>query len=99
MRDDCADGVWLVELASVADPALVLPTVASVLNIHQEPGRALLDTVLDFLRQRKMVIVLDNCEHRVEACAQWAQKVLHATAAVRTLATRREALGIRTGRR
>ena len=94
VRDDYADGVWLVELAPVADPALVLPTVANVLDIHQEPGRALLDTVLDFLRQREMLIVLDNCEHVVEACAQWAEKVLHATAAVRTLATSREALGI-----
>ena len=94
VRDNYADGVWFVELAPVTDPALVLPTVAHVLNIHQEPGRALLDTVLDFLRQRQMLIVLDNCEHVIEACARWAEKVLHTTAAVRTLATSREALGI-----
>ena len=94
VRDDYADGVWFVELAPVTDPALVLPTVAHVLDIHQEPGRALLDTVLDFLRPRRMLIVLDNCEHMVEACAQWAERVMHTTAAVRTLATSREALGV-----
>ena len=94
VRDGYADGVWFVELAPVTDPALVLPTVAHVLDIHQEPGRSLLDTVLDFLRQRQMLIVLDNCEHVIEACARWAEKVLHTTAAVRTLATSREALGI-----
>lgn len=88
------DGVWFVELAPVADPALVPRVVASVLGVHEEPGRPLQDTLLDFLRHRELLIVLDNCEHLVQACALWAEKVLHTSAAARTLATSREALGI-----
>jgi predicted ATPase/DNA-binding winged helix-turn-helix (wHTH) protein len=88
------DGVWLVELASVTDPALVVRSVASVLDVHEEPGRPLFDTLLDFLRRRELLLVLDNCEHLIEGCARLAEKVLHTSAASRTLATSREALGI-----
>jgi len=94
VQRDYKDGVWFVELAPVADQALVPRTVASVLDVHEEPGRALLDTLLDFLRRRELLIVLDNCEHLVEACARFAEKVLHTSGATRTLATSREALGI-----
>jgi non-specific serine/threonine protein kinase len=94
VRGAYKDGVWFVELAPVADPALVPLVVASVLGVHEEPGRGLLDTLLDFLRHRELLIVLDNCEHLVEACARWAEKVLHTSAGTRTLATSREALGI-----
>jgi non-specific serine/threonine protein kinase len=88
------DGVWLVELAPVADPALVVRSVAGVLDVHEEPGRPLIDTLLDFLRRRELLIVLDNCEHLIEACSRLAEEVLHTSAASRTLATSREALGI-----
>ena len=88
------DGVWFVELAPVADPALVPQAVAIALGIHEEPGRPLADTLLDFLRRRELLIVLDNCEHLVKGCAAWAERVLHACAAVRTLATSREPLDI-----
>ncbi|CAN5262449.1 hypothetical protein BH11PSE10_BH11PSE10_03710 [soil metagenome] len=94
LRDAYKDGVWLVELAPLTDPALVVRTVASVLDVHEEPGRPLLDTLLDLLRRRELLIVLDNCEHLIDACAQFADKVLHGSAGVRTLATSREALGI-----
>ena len=69
-------------------------TVASALDVHEEPGRPLVDTLLDFLRRRELLIVLDNCEHLVEACARWAETLLHTSAASRILATSREALGI-----
>jgi predicted ATPase/DNA-binding winged helix-turn-helix (wHTH) protein len=88
------DGVCFVELAPVTDPSLVPATVASALDVHEEPGRPLLDTLLRFLRQRRLLIVLDNCEHLIEACARWAEQVLHGSAGTRTLATSREALGI-----
>jgi non-specific serine/threonine protein kinase len=88
------DGVWFVELAPVTDPTLVVPTVATVLDLHDEPGRPLLDTLLDSLRHRELLIVLDNCEHLVEACARLAERVLHASAGTRTLATSREALNV-----
>lgn len=88
------DGVWFVELAPVADPALAPQAVAVALGVHEEPGRPLADTLLDFLRRRELLIVLDNCEHLVKGCAAWAERVLHACAAVRTLATSREPLDI-----
>ena len=94
LRDTYKDGVWLVELAPLSDPALVVRTVASVLGVHEEPGRPLLDTLLDLLRHRELLIVLDNCEHLIDASAHFADKVLHGSAGVRTLATSREALGI-----
>jgi predicted ATPase/DNA-binding winged helix-turn-helix (wHTH) protein len=94
IQGQCKDGVWFVELAPVADPALVPQAVAAALGVHEEPGRPLADTLLDFLRCRELLIVLDNCEHLVEACAAWVERVLHACAAVRTLATSREPLDI-----
>lgn len=88
------DGVWFVELAPVADPALVPRVVASALDVHEEPDRPLLDTLLDFLRHRELLIVLDNCEHLVDACARWVEQVLHRSAGTRILATSRESLAI-----
>ncbi len=88
------DGVCVVELAPVTDPSRVPATVASVLDVHEEPGRPLQDTLLDYLRQRCLLVVLDNCEHLIESCARFAERVLHVSAATRTLATSREALGI-----
>jgi non-specific serine/threonine protein kinase len=88
------DGVWLVELAPIADPALVPQAVAGALGVHEEPGRPLVDTLLDFLRSRELLIVLDNCEHLIKGCAAWAERVLHACAVVSTLATSREPLEI-----
>ncbi len=88
------DGVRLVELAPVADPALLTRVVASALDVHEEPDRPLLDTLLDFLRSAQLLIVLDNCEHLVQACASWVERMLQGSAGVRVLATSREPLGI-----
>jgi predicted ATPase/class 3 adenylate cyclase len=94
LGDEYPDGAWFVELAPTADPALVPAAVADALGVHEEPGRPLRDTVLDALRRRRLLLVLDNCEHLIEACARFAERVLHACADVRTLATSREGLGI-----
>ena len=72
------DGVWLVELAPLADPALVPQAVASALGLREEAGRPLLATLTDFLRARSLLLLLDNCEHLVEACAQLADALLRA---------------------
>lgn len=88
------DGIWFVELASLAVPQLVTSAVADVLQVHEEPSRPLLETVLEFLRRRRLLLVLDNCEHLVEACARFADQVLHRCPEVRILATSREALSI-----
>jgi predicted ATPase/DNA-binding winged helix-turn-helix (wHTH) protein len=88
------DGVCIVELAPVTDPSLVVGTVASTLDVHEEATRPLLDTLLEFLRRRRMLLILDNCEHLIEACATFAEQVLRCSAGTRTLGTSREALGV-----
>jgi non-specific serine/threonine protein kinase len=89
-----ADGVWLVELASLTDPALVPQAFASALNVREEAGRPLLDTLMNFLRDKSALLVLDNCEHLVEACAKFVTALLRACPRLKVLATSREALRI-----
>jgi predicted ATPase/class 3 adenylate cyclase len=88
------DGVWLVELASLGDPALVPQAVATAIGVREEPGRQLVATILDALRTRRLLLVLDNCEHLLDACAGFADALLRSCPQVQVLATSREALGI-----
>jgi predicted ATPase len=94
VRDRFPHGVWFVELAPRSDPALVVFAVAEALSVREEPGRPLLTTLLKFLGARRLLIVLDNCEHLVEACARFAEAVLRSSRDVRILATSREPLNI-----
>ena len=89
-----ADGVCFVELAPVTDPSLLVRTIAGVLDVHEEATRPLIDTLLDVLRRRSVLLILDNCEHLIESCASFAELVLHQSRGARTLATSREALGV-----
>jgi non-specific serine/threonine protein kinase len=86
--------VWLVELAPLADPGLVPKVVAAVLGVGEEPGRPQLDTLVDVLRPKRLLLLLDNCEHLLEACARLADALLRACPHLQVLATSREALGI-----
>jgi predicted ATPase/DNA-binding NarL/FixJ family response regulator/Tfp pilus assembly protein PilF len=88
------DGVWLVTLAPVADPVLVPSAVASALGMHEQPDRSLLDGLVAHLSRRQVLLVLDNCEHLVEACAELAAALLQACPNLRMLATSREPLQI-----
>ena len=88
------DGVWLAELAPIADPALVPKTVASALNVPEQPGRGMVDTLLDALRSKAVLLVLDNCEHLRAACRDLVATLLRASPQVRILATSREGLGV-----
>jgi predicted ATPase/class 3 adenylate cyclase len=92
--DQYPDGVWLVELAPILDPSLVPRTAAIVIGLRDEPQRPVIDMLCDYLRDKQMLIILDNCEHLADACAQLADKILHTAANVRILASSREALGI-----
>ena len=89
-----ADGVWLVELAPLSDSALVAQQVASSLGLHDDPGRPILEILTLFLRERKVLLVLDNCEHLLEACGRLADTLLRASPGLRILASSREPLGI-----
>src|SRR6185295_2451276 len=88
------DGVWLVEFAPLADPVLVPQTVAAVLGLKEEAGRSLLSTLTDHLRGKRILLILDNCEHLVQASAQFAAALLQACSYVYILATSREMLGV-----
>jgi predicted ATPase/class 3 adenylate cyclase len=94
LLDGTGDGVWLVELAAVADPGAVPSSIASALGIGGQPGRPVLDTLADALAPQRPLIVLDNCEHLIEACAATADAVLRRCPRVHLLVTSREPLGI-----
>ena len=88
------DGVWLVELAAVADPVLVPQAIASALSVREQPGESLNATLRRSLSRRELLLVLDNCEHVIEVCAQVAEELLDGCARLRLLTTSREALRI-----
>ena len=92
--DGAGDGVWLVELAPVADPALVAGTVAAVLGVREEAGRSMLDTLLDAIGDRYLLVLLDNAEHVLDAAAKVADAVLRACPRASLLVTSREPLGV-----
>ncbi|MDQ5827477.1 MAG: AAA family ATPase, partial [Chloroflexota bacterium] len=88
------DGVWLVDLAPLADPSLVPQAVASTLGVREQPGRSPTETLSDYLASKKVLLVLDNCEHLIEACAELAESLLRSCPELWVLATSREALGV-----
>lgn len=92
--DQFRDGVWLVEFATISDAALVIETVAAALDLRQEAGRPLTTTLSAFLRSRLCLLVFDNCEHVVAACASLAEMLLRSCPQLRILASSREPLGI-----
>ena len=92
--EEFPDGVWLVELVSLADAVLVPQAVASALNLREQPGRPLTATISEYLEPRTVLLLLDNCEHLLSGCAQLAGKLLRECAGLRILATSREPLGV-----
>jgi predicted ATPase/class 3 adenylate cyclase len=89
-----ADGVWLVELAPVTDPLLVMQAVAGVVGLPQQGGRPAAQVLSDFLKPKKLLLLLDNCEHLIEDCAALASKLMGACPGLKILTTSREPLGI-----
>ena len=94
MLDGSGDGVWLVELAPLADPALVPQTVAQVLGLKEGPGKPILTTLVEHLKGKQLLLVLDNCEHLLDACAKLVDTLMRSCPNVQILATSREGLGI-----
>lgn len=88
------DGVWWVELADLTDPELLQQQIASTFGIVEQAGRRLTDTLLDFLQPKELLLILDNCEHLVTACAHLVERLLSTCPRLRILATSREALNI-----
>jgi predicted ATPase/class 3 adenylate cyclase len=91
---DFKDGVWLVELAPLADPASIPQSIGSVFNLHAQMAMPLQEIITDYLRAKELLLVLDNCEHLIEACAQIADQFLRSSPRLKIIASSREPLGI-----
>jgi class 3 adenylate cyclase len=94
LLDGSGDGVWLVELAALADESAVAPAISRAMGIGEPRGRPVLDGLLDTLAPQDVLIVLDNCEHLIGACAKVADVMVARCPRVHLLATSREPLGI-----
>jgi predicted ATPase/class 3 adenylate cyclase len=94
LLDGSEDGVWLVALSAVDDDEQVLPEVAGALGVREESGRPLLDALVEALQYRCLFVVMDNCEHLVDACAKLAETLLLRCPKVWLLATSREPLAV-----
>lgn len=91
---DYTHGVWLVELAPILDPSLIPRSTAIAIGLRDEPQRPVIDMLSDYLSEREMLIILDNCEHLLDACAQLVDTLLKRCPNLKILATSREALGV-----
>jgi len=94
LLDQYPDGAWFVELAPISDPLLLPRTTAIAIGLRDEPKRPVIDMLCDYLRGKQLLLILDNCEHLVEACAQLVDRLLHASPKLSIIASSREAFGI-----
>jgi predicted ATPase/DNA-binding CsgD family transcriptional regulator len=94
LREEFEHGVWWVELAALADPLLVPHAVASAMGIPERADCTLTEALADALRPKQLLLVLDNCEHLLAACAQLIETLLRTCSQLRVLVTSREALTI-----
>jgi predicted ATPase/DNA-binding CsgD family transcriptional regulator len=92
--DRFPDGVRLVELSALHDPELIPATLAGVLELPEQSGMSVLDAVVEHLRDRRTLIVLDTCEHLVDACAMLCDILLREAAGLSVLATSRQPLDV-----
>ena len=89
-----ANGVWLIELAPLSDESQIIPALAQAFGLQELPFNPLANLVTDYLRDKKLLLILDNCEHLIAACARLADDLLHQCAGLKILVSSREALGI-----
>ena len=94
LSGEFSDGVWYVDLAPITDPEVVPITVARALGLPDQPGRSTMDTLTRFVADHQMLIVLDNCEHLLDASAALVNALLAAAAGLTLLTTSREPIGV-----
>ncbi len=92
--DEYPDGAWLVELAQLSDPGLVLQAIASALGVREQQGHALLDMLRGYLLARNLLLVIDNCEHLLDACVVAVTELQTSVPGLTVLTTSREPLGV-----
>jgi predicted ATPase/class 3 adenylate cyclase len=94
LSDDFADGVWFIDLAPISDPSLVVQAIATILGIREHPQQLLADTLISDLHDQELLMILDNCEHLVDASARVTASLLRSAPGIKIIATSREALHI-----
>jgi predicted ATPase/class 3 adenylate cyclase len=92
VMEEYPDGAWLVELAPLSDPELVPQAVAIVLSVREEPGVSLIQTLVEHLKPRRLLLILDNCEHLLSACARLVETLLRQCPHLTILSSSREGL-------
>jgi predicted ATPase/class 3 adenylate cyclase len=92
--DDYPGGVWLVELAALRDPALVARTIGNALGVPEEAGLSDLDSLVQRLSERRLLLMLDNCDHLVAACAEVSERLLTTCPQLKIIATSRQRLSV-----
>jgi len=92
--EDYPDGAWFVDLGPIGDPSLVVRTVAGVLSIRERHGRPLLETLAGAVRDRRMLLILDNSEHLIDACSRLIDSILRRGAGPTVLVTSRQRLRV-----
>jgi predicted ATPase len=92
--DDFPDGAWFIELASVSDSATVISAVATALGVREDQGRPLLAALTEHLRKKTLLLLLDNCEHLLDACARLVDPLLQECPQLKVMMSSREPLGI-----
>lgn len=90
MFDAYRDGVWLAEFAPITDPSRVAGVIARALRLHEAPNRPILDTLLGYLKRKRLLLILDNCEHVIDEARHVVSAILHSCPGVHILATSRE---------
>jgi predicted ATPase/class 3 adenylate cyclase len=95
LLDQFENGVWFIELAPLTDPEMIPLTILTVIGIREQPGLNPLDVLKTYLDGKKTLVILDNCEHLVEACARLANVLLNAAPGLKILASSHEALRVR----
>src|SRR5262249_19854298 len=94
LSEDYPDGVYLVELAALTDPGLVAHAVANILETREQPRKSITETIAEFVASKRMLLVLDNVEHLLDACAQLSDALLRRWGQLAILVTSREHLGV-----
>ena len=89
------NGIWFVELAPLTEPGLIPQTILSAVGIQAQQGYISMERLIDFLREKTSLLILDNCEHLIEACARLVETLLNTAPNLKILASSREALGVK----
>jgi predicted ATPase/DNA-binding SARP family transcriptional activator len=94
LQGEYPQGIWLIDLAPLVDPHLILPAVATQFGVQESKNRPLMVALFDYLLEKRVLLLLDNCEHLIADCAQLAEQLLQTCPNVHILTTSREVLGI-----